>query len=364
MFSHQERSAAAIIGHIASLQSRGEGVFPDGIFPAYRANKTWGYHRPATNLFFTALTLFTLMGKEDRLPPEARAAVDAISQRAVRAYPLFQNKDGLQTYNFYQTPRGAEKKSGHFPHGYLLNRLEHFRLPDDVDDTAMVYLTTEPTPAELAWLKQKLTLHANGATRQIRNTFPDYGQLRAYSTWFGKNMYVEFDACVLSNLLYCIFRYGLPLNVHDHDSLAFLRSVVETGRYRTHPFRCAHSYPHTVLILYHLARLIGAFSPEALEPIRPILIRDAGALLATALPAMDRLLISTALIRLGERPPRIDVNAIPETEIRNYSFFVAGMLTAYENPLLYRLAPSPFVRMNWTCEAHSWALVVEYLLEV
>ncbi|WP_266363963.1 hypothetical protein [Tellurirhabdus rosea] len=347
----------ACIERIARLQSGGDRHFPAGLFPSFRGNALYGYHRPDANLFFTTITLFTLQTVAEQLPEADRQTVARMNRKARQAYPLFRNRDGLDTYNFYQT-----KPSQHFPHGRLLHRLDHFRLPDDVDDTAMVYLTTEPTGGQLHFLAEKLKLHANGATRRIRNTYPDYRDLRAYSTWFGKNMYVEFDACVLSNLLYCLCYFKLPFNQHDLDSLAFIRSVVETGRYRREPFRCAHSYPRTPLILYHVARLLGTFAPEPLEGIRATLVRDGLSLLDENLPAMDRLLVSTALLRLGERPGPIDVQAIGSEEIRAFSFFIAGMLTAYEHPLLYRLADSSLVRMNWTCEAHALALLVEYLV--
>ena len=90
---------------------------------------------------------------------------------------------------------------------YLFRHFEHFRIPDDLDDTAFVYLTEAPTEKERLWLKDKLAQHANGTRQWIKNTYPEYRTLRAYSTWFGKTMYIEFDACVLSNILYCIFQY-------------------------------------------------------------------------------------------------------------------------------------------------------------
>ncbi|GAB3890532.1 hypothetical protein GCM10028803_01420 [Larkinella knui] len=320
-----------------------------------------GYNRPDTNVFFTALTVFTLQQIRPQLPPVLQEKIDGIAQKAVRQYPDFQNKDGLKTYNFYRTPKRGQP-SGHFPNGHLLHRIDHFRLPDDADDTAMIYLTSEPSREDLLWLKQKLTEHANLATRQVEDTYADYVNLRAYSTWFGKNMPVEFDASVLCNLLFCIYQYDLPLNEHDYDSLEFIRSVVETGRYRREPFRCSHSYPRAALILYHVAGLLAAFDPEPLASIRVPLIRDAYAMLKAGLPIMDQVIVSTSLLQLGEKPPRIDVLSIPEKEIRTYSFFIAGMLTASQNPLLNRLAQSRLVRMDWTCEAHSLALIVEYLV--
>ncbi|GAB3259219.1 hypothetical protein GCM10027347_22640 [Larkinella harenae] len=347
---------------ISELQSESQPCFPAGLVPSYRANPLiLGYHRADTNIFFTAITVFTLQQIRSRLSVNLQKTVDQIVEKAVRHYPDFQNKDGLKTYNFYVTPKNG-RPSGHFPNGLFLNRLEHFRLPDDADDTAIVYLTGNPSREDLLWLKQKLMQHANLATRQVEDTFPEYVNLRAYSTWFGKNMPVEFDVSVLCNLLFCIFHYQLPLNQHDYDSLEFIRSVVAKGQYRTDPFRCSHSYPRAPLILYHVALLLAAFRPEPLESLRPQLIQDAYQLLNDGLPVMDQVVVSTSLLLLGEKPPRIDVSTISENEVRQYSFFIAGMLTASQNPLLNRLAQSRLVRMDWTCEAHSLALLVEYLV--
>lgn len=350
-----------LLQRISVLQLEDTAHFPAGLVPSYRKNPlVLGYNRPDTNIFFTAITVFTLQQIKPKLPTVLRKIVDEMSRQAVQHYPDFQNKDGLKTYNFYRTPK-AGKPSGHFPNGRFLNRIEHFRLPDDADDTAMIYLTSQPSHEDLQWLKHKLTLHANLATRQVEDSFPEYANLRVYSTWFGKNMPVEFDVSVLCNLLFCIFHYQLPLDEHDYDSLEFIRSVVEKGQYIREPFRCSHSYPRAPIILYHIAGLLAAFRPEPIEPIRGQLIRDAYQLLANGLPVMDRVIVSTSLLQLGEKPPRIDVLAISEKEIRDYSFFIAGMLTASQNPLLNRMAQSRLVRMDWTCEAHSLALLVEYL---
>ena len=351
-----------LLQRISALQLENNPFFPPGLLPSYRRNPLLlGYNRPDTNVFFTAITVFTLQQIRPKLAPVLQEKVDGIVQKAIQQYSDFQNKDGLKTYNFYKTPQRGQP-SGHFPNGHLLHHIDHFRLPDDADDTAMVYLTSNPSHEDLIWLKHKLTEHANLTTRQVEDTYADYVNLRAYSTWFGKNMPVEFDASVLCNLLFCIFQYGLPLNQHDYDSLEFIRSVIGTGRYRQEPFRCSHSYPRATLILYHVAGLLTAFRPKPLESIREPLIRDAHQMLKDGLPVMDQVIVSTSLLQLGEKPPRIDVRAIPETEIREYSFFIAGMLTASQNPLLNRMAQSRLVRMDWTCEAHSLALLLEYLV--
>src|SRR5690606_5968403 len=156
-----------------------------------------------------------------------------------------------------------------------------------------------------------------------------------------------------------ILQYGLPLNQHDLDSMTYLRSVIETDRYISEPFRCAHQYPRTELIAYHTARLIGSFDPAPLKPIRQKLINDCYQLLEKAKHIMDRVVLSIALLRLGETPPRIDISHIENKDFKGFYFFIAGLMTAYENPILYRIAASPVFHMYWECEAHCWILLAE-----
>lgn len=341
----------AVIQRIARLQEA------SGLFPSVRRNNTVGYHRPDTNVFFTAITVFTLQQLRASVSSETQLLIDQMAQRATTAYPIFQNKDGLNTYNFWPT-----RPSRHFPNGYLFRHFEHFRIPDDIDDTAMVYLTTAPEQTQLRWLKDKLSQHANGSGRyQIRNTYPEYRSLRAYSTWFGKNMGVDFDACALSNILYCLYQYNLPRNQHDADTLTYLRLVVESGRYVREPFRCAPHYARTSLIIYHLARLMAAFHVPELEPIRSRLIADGQRELTATQNHVEQMMLATSLMCLGASPPTIPFGNI-EQDVNTFHFFIAGLLTAYEQPILRRFADRSLVQMRWQCEAHSWALVAEYLV--
>ncbi|MCE7040684.1 hypothetical protein [Dyadobacter sp. CY312] len=343
------------ISRIEELQSQGDRYFPSGIFPAFRVNKLIGYKRPDTTIFFSAISAFTLQSLRGKQEKYIQDKIDEVCERVISNYPDFQNKDGLKTYNFWKT-----KPSRHFPNGYIFRRYEHFRIPDDIDDTAFVYLTTNPTQEELQWLKDKLALHANGSKQWIRNTYPEYRSLPAYSTWFGKNMYIEFDVSVLCNMLYCICKYELPINRHDEASLQYIRSVIETDRYLTVPFRCAHQYPRTALIIYHVSRFLAEFDPELLSGVKKKLITDTIGLLEKTESKMDRVILSISLMRFGIKPERIPVESFTKDDFKGFYFFIAGLLTAYENPLLYRLSNSPLVHMHWICEAHCWVLLFEY----
>ena len=339
-----------IIRQIADLQDK------SGLFPSVRHNPAIGYRRLDTNVFFTASTVFALQPLRGLVSSDARLLIDRITERANNAYPLFRNKDGLATYNFWPT-----RPSRHFPNGYLFRHFEHFRIPDDIDDTALVYLTSNPTQQDGLWLNAKLAQHANGRQpHHIQNTYADYRHLRAYSTWFGKNMPVDFDACALSNVLYCLHQFNLPRTEYALDSLTYLRLVVESGRYVAEPFRCAPHYARTSLIIYHLARLMAAFDLPELEPVRPHLISDAQALFMKATNRMEQVLLATSLLRLGQPAPAIELTSIEEN-FADFHFFIAGLLTAYEHPWLRRFADQPLVQMRWQCNAHCWALVAEYM---
>ncbi|MBO0947421.1 hypothetical protein [Fibrella forsythiae] len=346
-----------ILIRIADNQASDNSFFSSGLFQAYRYNTIWGYQRPDSNLFFTAISLFTLQRLRPFLTPGEQVTSDHIIARGLPAYARFRNKDHLATYNFYAT-----NPTAHFPHGRFMHRFRHFQLPDDIDDTAMVYLTTQPSAEDLIFLSGKLAMHANRTRLTVQNTFPEYRDLRAYSTWFGLNMPIEFDACAMANMLYVVFEYDLPIDSHTQDSLTFLADIVWTKRYRTDPFRCAHNYARTPLIQYHLARLIGAFNPIPLRAVRPILIADLHADFKQSTSPMDKLLLAISLMRLGETPSgNVPVDGI-EQEFASFSFFIAGLLSAYTQPWLYRWAHRPFWHIRWQCSDHCRVLLLEYLV--
>ena len=359
------QSLDQIIQKIAHLQdSANRKYFPEGIFESYRSNKFWRYHRPDTNVFFTAITVFTLNNIKEKLSPESQKLVEQITDKAVKSYDLFKNKDGLNTYNFFQT-----NPSQHFPHGNILHRFNYFKIPDDIDDTAMIYLTKPHMQEEAKWLKNKLIQHSNGYQKTIKNTFPEYQNLKAYSTWFGKNMYIEFDACALSNMIYCLLDYGLELDQHGQDSVKYIQQIILSNQYIDQPFRVAHQYARTPLIMYHVMRLMNKFHIPELEICREKLENDILYYLKKKdLEEMDRVMLEIVVqspltprggIFDSDNSTLISSEKVPPLGAGGASFFIAGFLTAYENPLLYKLASSPLFHIQWTCEAHCLALLAE-----
>ncbi len=356
-----------LIQKIVHLQdTANRKYFPKGIFESYRSNEFWRYHRPDTNVFFTAITVFTLNNIKEFLSPESQLLVENITKKATESYHLFKNKDGLNTYNFFQT-----NPSKHFAHGNILHRFNYFKIPDDIDDTAMIYLTKPHSQEEAKWLQDKLITHSNLYKQQIKNTFPEYRNLKAYSTWFGKDMYIEFDACALSNIIYCLLDYGLELDEHGQDSIKYILQVILSNQYIDQPFRVAHQYARTPLIMYHVMRLMNKFHIPELEICREKLEKD----ILHYLKKEDITIYDRILLEIVVPPaPRGGVfSTISEFDFDSPSggwgdrhfggvFFIAGLLTAYENPLLYKLSSSKIFHINWTCEAHSLALLAEWMV--
>ncbi|WP_233207776.1 hypothetical protein [Siphonobacter sp. BAB-5405] len=344
----------AILKHLLSLQSQGDAYYPAGLFPSQRLKTELGYRREDSNIFFTAITVFTLQEIRTRLSPESQQCVDTITTQAAATYPLYQNKDGLATYNFYQT-----QPSRHFPNGRLMHRTRHFKLPDDVDDTVMIYLITPRTPEENQWLKAKLRAHANTVKGWAETGPQAFRKKKIYSTWFGENMPIDFDTSTLSNVLLWVFRQHLPLDAFDEDVLVFIDYSIRSGEYLKNPLELSAYYATTPLIMYHVGRLLAEV--PVLPDCRERLIQDMKAYQCRTF--MDQIMLATTLLRLGETVPAlIPADWSLKTLIqksRNHYFSIAPLLNYY--PQTRWLASWKLSHINWECPAHSLALVAEYL---
>ena len=347
---------ATLLHKITDYQSINANSSSKGLIPSSRYNPAWLYKRPDANLFFTAVSVFTIQQLGPLLTADEQAIADRFIARALPVYARFRNKDGLATYNFYGT-----NPSAHFPAGWLMHRFRHFQLPDDIDDTAMVYLTTIPLPDDLHFLSEKLAQHANKTYPTNQTTFLDYRHLRAYSTWFGRHMPIEFDACAIANMLCVVYTYDLPQDTHALDSMTYLADIVQTNRYRTDPFTCAPNYARSSLIQYHISRLIATHDPAPLRPVRQQFIADLHTDFTRLTNRADQLLIAISLLRLGETAPGDGLLDGTDADVVQFSFFIAGMLSVYPQPWVRQLARHSFWHIRWQCAAHNQVLLLEYM---
>lgn len=343
----------SLLRMIEHLQVKNESFYPEGLFPSQRFHTLLPYRREDNNIFFTALIVFTLQQAIPFLKGNSKTIAKSICSRAIETYPLYRSRRGLMTYNFWQnTP------NKHFYPGYLFHKLNFLALPDDADDTALIYLTKAHSSEDIAWVKEELSKHANRSKAQIKNTFPQFKALKAYTTWFGKNMYLEFDFCVLCNVMYFVFSNKLSFSQHDEDTLSYLKAVIATDLHFSHPFQVSASYPRTVIILYHIVRLITTFEIPRLNDLKPKITTQLYQLEKGSHHLIDRILISISIARLTGVCPEVRYTLpIPH---RNYYFFNGGLLTAFEQKVARKLAPFGYFHLKHTCEAYYLTLLVEY----
>ncbi|RZK54316.1 MAG: hypothetical protein EOO59_11575 [Hymenobacter sp.] len=347
-----------LIARIAALQSTGDQHHPAGLFPSLRWKKAIGYRRPDSNGFFTSLIVFTLREIRAQLPAASQALVDDMAAKALVIYPLYQSKSGQATYNFYP-PRPKQ----HFPHGYLLHRTRHFAAPDDLDSTSLAYLSNPRPAAENRWLKAKLQAHANTVKGWATTGPRAFRGKKIYSAWFGERMPIDMDASTLSNGMLWVVRTGLPLNAFDEDSLAFINWTIASGEYRRRPLDVSAYYATAPLIAYHVGRLLAEADLPQLAEARAALRRDLPALLTAAPSLMDKVLLGSTLLRLGEPPAPFLHPAWTLAELeprsRGLYFCIAPLLNYY--PQTRWLARWRLSQIDWECPAHSLTLVAEYI---
>lgn len=345
----------SLIERIAALQSPGDATYVAGLFPSQRLKKELNYRREDSNIFFTAITVFTLQEIRSALSESSQQIVDAIAVKAAATYPLYQNKHGLATYNFYQT-----QPSNHFPNGRIMHRTQHFKLPDDVDDTVMIYLITPRSQEEHLWLKAKLRAHANTVKGWTKTGPLQFRKQKIYSTWFGEKMPIDFDASTLSNVMLWVYRNQLPLDEFDRNVMEFIAYTIRSGDYRQRPLEASAYYATTPLIMYHVGRLVAEV--PVLNDCKQILVNDMKAWKSRTF--MDQVMIATTLLRLGEDPGEVlPENWTLETlleQSRNHYFSIAPILNYY--PQTRWLTNWKLSHINWECPAHSLALVAEYLV--
>jgi hypothetical protein len=350
-------SVEDLLLELKQLQSNGDSIYPKGIFPSQRYHPFLPYKREDDNLFFTASVIHILQGLNEHFSVSETVLVDEMMGETKSSYRLFRNKDGLDTYNFWQT-----KPSRHFPNGKFMHRFKHFQIPDDVDDTALVYLTENASKERVGLLREKLKKHANLAYKRAFNPLEKYRYLKCYSTFFGKEMYIEFDICVLSNLMRVILtHFKNELNEYDCDTLTFITECILNDEHLSLPFHSAPNYPTSKLILYHVARLIPLLPVKYRTKIESKIKADIQSYLKRA-SGMTKVILENAAMKLNLE---IDSTKVVSSEVLNdasFFFFHAGMITAFENGVAQKLANNSFFHLRYTSKALNRALLIENML--
>lgn len=335
------------------LEALQKNALPElkGLFPSMRFHPS-GYKRRDNSAYFSATLLHSLMRLEPYLNQNEKDVLESIRRKACDGVAPFQNKQGLPRYNFWQTNPGK-----HFPNGKLLGRWDYFRPPDDADDSVMIYMMQNRSRDDAAWLSQHIDSYANGSRKWIRNTPDEYRKFRAYCTFFNKDMPLGFDACVISNILYFNCLYGFEKSVPFEDSVRYLTQMIVSNDHLNRPEKLAPYYPHSSIILYHLARLMSRFEIEELKPFKIKIQADLLNLLQNPLKSAERTMVENAwmwisgsVIKCAENQPILK---------KPFYFFVLPLTLEYEGILPQFLAHNRVTHLRFHCDALEIAFEIE-----
>lgn len=352
-----------LVQRIASQQVAIDGDFPAGMFPSYRRyDKRKNVFKNDDNIFYTGLIVFTLKQLQPYLPAEDQALCEKIYARAQPVYEKFRNRKGRYTYGFWQKDTPVV-----FPNAGWLNLMnKSHALPDDMDDTAIILLATDAADSTVKQVHALMQLYRNTYRHKVKNTYRRYKNIPAYSTWFGEKMPVDFDVCVLANVLYLVQRYNLPFTQADSASVELLRQVIVHRQHLQHAPYVSPHYSRPSILLYHLSRLMQLKPLPALDSCREQLIADAREVYRKSDNFMDKIIVSTALLRWGVKPPQehleIDTDLQTWVERNDFVFFIANMASMLPNPLKQWLGKAGIGRFFYYCPAYNNTLLLEYLV--
>lgn len=352
-----------LLNRIEALQASESSVFPKGSFPSYRMyalNKD--REKADINPFFTGLIAMSLQDLRSKLLPQQQEQVNRIINNSIPVFNKFQNRKGRPTYNFWPTDTPKI-----FPNAGWLNIFDKQQaLPDDLDDTVIMLLALNAPDSIAKQVHALMQQFTNKDGKKVHNTFKGYRKIGAYSTWFGKKMPVDFDVCVLANVLYFVQRYQLPWTAADSASLQLIEKVISEKKHTSDAPYVSPHYSRVPNIMYHLSRLMSVQPIPSLEKFRPQLIQETLDAFTVSDNFMDEILLGTALLRWGAEPPVMKTHTASNlqelVEENRFSFFIANMASMLPDPLKQWMGGAGVGKFYYDCDAYNNLLVIEYLV--
>lgn len=353
----------ALVQDIAAMQVQQDGEFYRGMFPSFRqCGGAPHNYQPDNNIFFTAISAFALRNMLPHLDAHNKVVVQEMIHKAASVYPNYIDQFGDPFYNFWPTHAPI------MPHTYYFKYLKGvFGQGEDADDTVMILMTDDHKGDSTDKIvKDRLRATANLANpgRKIISTYKKYRNIPAYSTYMGLRMTPDFDFAVHCNIMYYMYDRQLPFTREDTATLDLLELMVKHREYMTAPVYLSPYYVKSSILLYHLARLMGAFSIPQLEAYKPQLVKDIHALLNNSVSLMDHIMLRTALLRLGVEAPELELASISEFNESNqqqYVFFQARAAFSYPSPFKQVFLHWSYITYYFYCPAYNKILWLEYL---
>lgn len=349
-----ERKISSISEHSVSRLERLQNatVFADenGLWPSFRH---YPFTHPVldTNIFITSSIVYVLDACLPLAEEPLAERIRAMQARARQEFPRYKNKDGRNSYNYWRT-----MPSEHFPNGKFLKHFDYLRLPDDIDDTALVGLTGEFPRETAADMAAQIAGFANGKRRTIYRAPKELKTYGAFTTFMGIKTPLEFDVCAQVNALSLYYAFHLELDDAAQATAAYVRRLVKDETILNNPFFASPNYANPAIILYHVARHIFRHPTSVLSETRDALLAQARRIESES--EYDQFFLSYTRLLLGKRD-----DALVEFNAKTSEpFYIAGMLSGFDNALAQTLAPQRVCHVRFYSEALNRALFLHYLL--
>lgn len=290
----------ALLLNIQAMQVNEDGFFYAGMFPTYRECSGAPHnYQPDNTVFYTAIAAFTLRNMLPYLNDENKKIAQNIITKIQKIYPLYRNKHGYPYYGFWATNDPI------MPGTYYFKYLKQvFGQGEDADDSVMILMTDSSSDKDVIDLKQRLVDVANLSKQKIIATYKKYRNIPAYSTYLGSRTVPDFDFGVQCNILYFVLDKKLPFVRQDSATLHLITEMVRNREYMKAPVYLSPYYVRSSVLIYHVVRLMRAFHIPELEIYKQQLIDDAQKEFDASTNVMDKILLSTSLMKLDAKTTR------------------------------------------------------------
>ncbi|QEC66237.1 hypothetical protein FRZ67_02535 [Panacibacter ginsenosidivorans] len=351
-----------LINRISAQQVKSDDFFLSGIFPSYISkHESFNTKKKDNNIFFNGLIAYTLNDIKPKLDQESLQITDAALNKSKPLFSKFKNIKGRNTYNFWRTDSVYD-----YPYSGMLKMFtKDISLPDDMDDTVLSLLALDVADSTAEAVHALMQQFVNCDSNKVRSVIEDYNQLGAYSTWFGKKFPVVFDVSVLCNVLSFVQLHNLSWTKADSACLTVIVKTIEQNYHLGKAVYASPYYPKASLILYHVARLMSIKPIPQLESLKIKILSDAAKELALATNAMEKVILSSTILKLGYEPPpiAISINEIArQIEQNDFCFFV-GNISSYFKDFSKAFATANEIGFFYHyCPAYNDALLLEYLV--
>ncbi len=353
----------ALLVDIQSMQVKTNGEFYAGMFPTYRqCGGAPHNYQPDNTIFYTTITAFALRNMLPHLNEEDKRIAQDMIAKIQKIYPLYRNKHDYPYYGFWATDDVI------MPHTYYFKYLKQvFGQGEDADDTVMILMTDSSSNADVLALKKRMEYVANLSSpkRKIISTYNKYRDVPAYSTYLGSRTTPDFDFAVQCNILYFVLDKHLPFVKQDSATLRLITEMIRNREYMKAPIYLSPYYVRSSLLIYHVARLISAFNIPGLEVYKQQLIDDAQKEFDASTNVMDKILLSTSLMRLGakaELPPFETINEFENSNQHQFVFFQARAAFSYPSPFKQIFLHWSYINYYFYCPAYYKILWLENLV--